>query len=47
MPKASDSIKVAAVQAAPVAFDLAESLRKVAHFTAQAAQEGAELVVFP
>jgi predicted amidohydrolase len=40
-------VKVAAVQAAPVAFDLAESIEKVANFTAEAAQSGADLVVFP
>jgi nitrilase len=40
-------VKVAAVQAAPVAFDLEKSLAKVASFTAEAAKEGADLVVFP
>ena len=41
------SVKVAAVQAAPVSFDLEKSLEKVAHFTAEAANAGANLVVFP
>jgi seryl-tRNA(Sec) selenium transferase len=40
-------VKVAAVQAAPVAFDLAKSIEKVENFTAEAAQSGADLVVFP
>jgi hypothetical protein len=40
-------IKVAAVQAAPVAFDLARSIDKVAKFTLEAAGAGADLVVFP
>ncbi|RFU33184.1 hypothetical protein B7463_g3192, partial [Scytalidium lignicola] len=41
------SVKIAAVQSAPVAFNLEESLKKVESFTAQAATEGAQLVVFP
>jgi predicted amidohydrolase len=41
------NVKVAAVQAAPVAFDLGQSIAKVASFTAEAAKEGADLVVFP
>lgn len=41
------SFKVAAVQAAPVSFDLLASLQKVRHFTKAAAQESADLVVFP
>jgi hypothetical protein len=40
-------VKVAAVQAAPVAFDLVKSLEKVSTFTAEAARAGADLVVFP
>jgi|TARA_R110002003_G_scaffold2874_1_gene24688 predicted amidohydrolase len=40
-------VKVAAVQAAPVAFDLVKSIEKIAKFTAEAAQSGANLVVFP
>lgn len=43
----SKTVKIAAVQAAPVAFDVAESLSRVAHFTAEAAEAGADLVVFP
>ncbi|KAI9815786.1 MAG: hypothetical protein M1827_002182 [Pycnora praestabilis] len=35
-----ETVKVAAVQAAPVAFNLAESVSKVAHFTAEAANAG-------
>ena len=41
------TVKVAAVQAAPVAFDLPKTLMKVAHFAAEAAKAGADLVVFP
>jgi hypothetical protein len=40
-------IKVAAVQAAPVSFDLGASLEKLQRLTAQAAEAGADLVVFP
>jgi predicted amidohydrolase len=40
-------VKVAAVQTAPVAFDLAKSIDKLAEYTAKAAQAGADLVVFP
>lgn len=40
-------IKVAAVQAAPVSFDLDASLEKLQRLTAQAAEAGADLVVFP
>lgn len=47
MSPTKDTVKVAAVQAAPVAFDLPKSLTKVAHFTAEAAKAGADLVVFP
>lgn len=47
MAHPSNIVKVAAVQAAPVSFDLQESLRKVERFTAEAAQAGADLVVFP
>ncbi|KAF2250536.1 putative nitrilase [Trematosphaeria pertusa] len=43
----SKLVKVAAVQAAPVAFDLERSLERVAKFTAEAARSGADLVVFP
>ncbi|KAI0166167.1 carbon-nitrogen hydrolase [Xylariaceae sp. FL1272] len=41
------TVRVAAVQAAPVSFDLEKSLEKLLTLTAEAAQEGAELVVFP
>jgi hypothetical protein len=47
MPRRQETVKVAAVQAAPVSFDLPKSLAKVAHFTAEAAKAGADLVVFP
>jgi nitrilase len=40
-------IKVAVVQAAPVLFDTERSLQKLADFSADAAAQGAELVVFP
>jgi nitrilase len=38
---------VAAIQAAPIAYDLAASLRKVASLTTEATAHGAQLVVFP
>jgi len=47
MPRTQESVKIAAVQAAPVSFDLPKSLAKVARFTAEAAKAGADLVVFP
>ena len=47
MSPTQDTVKVAAIQAAPVAFDLPKSLIKVAHFTVEAAKAGADLVVFP
>ncbi|KAK1478507.1 carbon-nitrogen hydrolase [Colletotrichum cuscutae] len=40
-------VKVAAVQAAPVSFDLEKSLQKLSKLTEEAAQAGADLVVFP
>ncbi|CAJ2510179.1 Uu.00g060790.m01.CDS01 [Anthostomella pinea] len=40
-------VKVAAVQAAPVSFDLDKSLEKLTTLTAEAANGGADLVVFP
>ncbi|KAH7392852.1 putative nitrilase [Pyrenochaeta sp. MPI-SDFR-AT-0127] len=43
----SQIVKVAAIQAAPVAFDLGKSIGKVAKFTTEAAAAGADLVVFP
>ena len=47
MPRTQETVKVAAVQAAPVAFDLPKSLMKVAQFATEAAKAGADLVVFP
>ena len=47
MPRMKEIVKVAAVQAAPVSFDLPKSLARVAHFTTEAAKAGADLVVFP
>ncbi|ORY15438.1 putative nitrilase [Clohesyomyces aquaticus] len=44
MPKI---IKVAAVQAAPVCFNLEKSLEKLSRLTAEAAGNGADLVAFP
>ncbi len=41
------SVRVAVVQAAPVAFDRERTLERVAGWTSQAAGGGAELVVFP
>lgn len=38
---------VAAVQAAPAAFDLTKSIEKLSKFTTEAAEAGADLVVFP
>lgn len=46
MPKPK-TLKVAAVQAAPVAFDLKLSLKKLEKISAEAARAGAELVAFP
>jgi nitrilase len=40
-------VKVAAVQAAPISFDLDKSLIKLSGLTAEASQAGADLVVFP
>ena len=40
-------VRAAVVQAAPVAFDRERTLDKVAALTADAAAEGAQLVVFP
>jgi len=39
--------KVAVVQAAPVLFDVAQSIKKVAKFTKEAAAKGAKIVLFP
>lgn len=41
------NFKVAAVQAAPVSFDLEKSLVKLEKITKDAAEAGANLVVFP
>jgi predicted amidohydrolase len=43
----SSVVKVAAIQAAPVAFDLAQSIEKVQRFASEAATAGADLVVLP
>jgi nitrilase len=40
-------IKVAAIQAAPVSFDLEKSLTKLSELTAKASASGADLIVFP
>ena len=40
-------VRVAVVQAAPVVFDTAATIDKVASLTTEAASDGAELVVFP
>ena len=42
-----ETVRVAVVQAAPVLFDTPRSLQKLADLTADAARQGAELVVFP
>lgn len=47
MAETQRTVKIAAVQAAPAAFDLIESLKKVEKLTAEAASQGAELVAFP
>jgi predicted amidohydrolase len=47
MPKAQKSVRVAVVQAAPVLFDREASVAKVAELTAEAAGQGAQLVLFP
>src|SRR3954451_23197434 len=41
------TVRVAVVQAAPVLFDTPRSLQKLADLTADAAEQRAELVVFP
>ncbi|BFZ64909.1 Nitrilase [Saitoella coloradoensis] len=47
MAPSSTVVKVAAVQSAPVAFDLDATLDKLDRLTAEAAAKGAQLVVFP
>lgn len=47
MSPSSPTFKVAAVQAAPVAFNLHASIRKLERLTKTAAKEGADLIVFP
>ncbi|ODQ50456.1 carbon-nitrogen hydrolase [Saitoella complicata NRRL Y-17804] len=47
MTSPSTVVKVAAVQSAPVAFDLDATLDKLDRLTAEAAGKGAQLVVFP
>ena len=43
----SNIVKVAAVQAAPISFDLHKSLDKLEKLASKAAQAGADLAVFP
>lgn len=43
----SRMVKVAAIQAAPVSFDLEKSIAKLSGLTMEASQAGADLVVFP
>ena len=43
----SSIVRVAVVQAAPVLFDTETTLQKLADLAADAARQGAELVVFP
>ncbi|KAI0914480.1 carbon-nitrogen hydrolase [Ustulina deusta] len=43
----SKTVRVAAVQAAPVSFDLEKSLEKLTRLAAEAVEGGADLVVFP
>ena len=43
----NDETRVAVVQAAPVLFDTERTLQKLADFAADAARQGAQLVVFP
>lgn len=42
-----NTVRAAVIQAAPIAFDLDASLRKLERLTAEAAAEGAQLAVFP
>ena len=43
----AERVRVAVVQAAPVAFDLDATLAKVRHFAREAAASGAQLALFP
>ncbi len=43
----SPMVKVAVVQAAPVLFDRAATVAKTCRLTAEAAAEGAKLIIFP
>jgi nitrilase len=43
----NSTVKVAAIQATPVLFDLEKSLDKVLSLVSSASQEGADLIVFP
>lgn len=43
----SRTVKVAAIQAASVSFDLEKSIAKLSDLTVEASQAGADLVVFP
>jgi nitrilase len=47
MPATSQTFRAAVVQASPVVFDRVRTLEKVAALTADAARQGARLVVFP
>ncbi|KAI0200773.1 carbon-nitrogen hydrolase [Astrocystis sublimbata] len=47
MTSSGKTVKIAAVQAAPVSFDLEKSLTKLTRLAAEAAKHGAELIVFP
>ena len=46
-PKLHTNVRAAVVQAAPVLFDTPKSLQRLADLSADAAKQGAELVVFP
>ena len=47
MPESHGSVKVAVVQAAPVLFDREAAVEKACRMTAEAAEQGAGLVLFP
>ena len=47
MSASDHRVRAAVAQAASVAFDRDRTLQKVARLTAEAAGEGAQLVVFP